>query len=78
MANNRKPIPKGGPLPLTELKVGNYYEDILTEQRVLIAHAALDASVDRIICMGRYYNKVTGLFTDFEVADNQLREFTTK
>lgn len=85
MASNKfTPVERGQPLPVAQLKAGQYYEDILTEQRVLIVrieeetipmHKNSDGNEKMIEVLARYHNRVTGQFEDFWVANNQLREF---
>lgn len=57
-------------LKVDELEPGKYYEDVLSGNSVLVLRRECSGEV-----LGRYYNKVIGIYEDFFIADNQLREW---
>lgn len=78
------PAQRGEPLKVSELVPGEYYEDILTEQRVLVVRVESemvggskdsDLNVEQIEVLARHFNKVSGTYEDFWVANNQLRKW---
>lgn len=72
-------------LKVSELQEGKYYEDVLSGGTVLIISVwetdayptakNSDATEKVHGAVGRYYNRISGLFEDTDVSDNQLREF---